>query len=162
MSRKYRLKELNQYPDKEFQVGLAEDDMGKALGDFLYKNGEDFGDHSLNWDRVYPYWVVAVGNDGDIWGALNIVHSLPLGRVEMLTYKKDLVKDLRRQIINELAFVAIATLVENGSQLGACTVSESDQEFLQWLKVRGAMTGMTDGHILLWRFPNGFIDYDNR
>jgi hypothetical protein len=146
---------FHRYPDKEFQVGLAEDDMGPALGKFLNENGMDFGGHPLKWDKVYPYWSVAIREDGEILGAMNIVHSLPVGRLELLVYKQDLSDEVRRQIIHELSILGIATLVANGSALGAGTVSESDPRFLGWLEARGATTAMTDGHILLMRFPDG-------
>jgi hypothetical protein len=96
-----------------------------------------------------------VGEDGELLGAMNIVYSIPVGRLELLAYKRDLDKEVRRQIINELVIVGIAALMANGSELGACTVSGSDKQFLGWLKARGATTGMTDGHILLMRFPDG-------
>lgn len=146
---------FHRYPDKTFEVGLAEDEMGPAIGTFLNENGIDFGGHHLQWDRVYPYWAIAIAEDGDILGVTNIVHSIPVGRLELLCYKKGIEKGLQVQVHHELVILGMAALTANGSELLAGTISGSQEVYLNWWKRRGATTAMTDGHILLMRFPNG-------
>jgi len=148
-------REFIRYPDKAFTVGLAKDDMGPELGAFLEECGMGFGGHALEWNRVYPYWAVAVDNDGDIIGAVNIVHSVPVGRLEQLTYRKDTEKGLRVQLLHELVILGMAALAANGSELLAGTISGSDEPHLDWWKRRGAVTSIRDGHILLMEIPNG-------
>lgn len=150
-------KKFIRYPDKGFEVGLAKDDMGPELGAFLAECGMDFCGHALEWGRAYPYWVVAIGDDGDLWGALNIAYSLPVGRLEALSYKRDLDKKIRIQIINELVVLGMAALASSGSELVACTIKGSDTVFLDWCERRGAQTLTRDGHVLLMRIPDGSV-----
>jgi hypothetical protein len=81
----------------------------------------------LDWDQpLDSSWVVAVHPEQpDYYGAISIVASRPIGRLEMLRLAKDLPKRLKAVVVRDLINYALHVCKQLGAQ-AVTGASESD------------------------------------
>jgi hypothetical protein len=113
------------------EIRLASNYEGDLIRDLVYQNGFDID--WLTWDNIYPYWLVAVV-DEEIQGCIQVCPSLPIGRIEILSIKKDITHTPRARIVKMLVSAATVTLKEFGAQAASSIIPHEMKSYKRVLK----------------------------
>ena len=120
--------------DLGIKIRIASDDDGPTIGALAWDNG--FRLKGVTWDRVYPYWLVAELK-GDIVGAVQISHGIPVARVETLCMSDKLSHRERAICARQILVVAMITLRSSGAQAVTSLVPFKLKSYKQLIKNRG-------------------------
>ena len=126
---------------------IAENADGKQIGELAWAAG--FTVEGVNWEDVYPYWLVAELHGG-IVGAIQVLPGKPVGRLEMLCVDKSLRKRDRGAVVMALLYQALAVLELHGSQLASGFLPTEMQSYARVIAKRGAWS-VGYGELLLAR-----------
>jgi hypothetical protein len=98
------------------------------------------------WDHVYPYWIVAEKDD-ELIGCLQLCYSLPVARIEFLSFVHGLPYRTRALAVKALLNLARITLQHSGAHVIAGCVGFDQKPFKEILKAEGC-TVLTSGNVL--------------
>lgn len=120
--------------DLGIKIRIASDDDGPTIGALAWDNG--FRLKGVTWDKVYPYWLVAELN-GDIVGAVQISHGMPVARVETLCMSDKLSHRERAICARQILMAAMITLRSGGAQAITSLVPFKMKSYKRLIKRRG-------------------------
>ncbi len=138
--------------DLGIKIRIASDDDGPTIGALAWDNG--FRLKGVTWDRVYPYWLVAELK-GDIVGAVQISHGIPVARIETLCMSEKLSHRERAICTRQILVVAMITLRSSGAQAVTSLVPFKLKSYKRLIKNRGGKVVDSGNSIM---FP---LDGDN-
>lgn len=129
---------------REVRVRFARDSEGMAIAQMVH--GSHAAVPNAGWDQVYPYWMVATKDDEPI-GCVQICYSLPIARMEFLSFVPGLPYRTRALAVKALLSLATLTLKETGAQAVAGCLGFEQRGFKEILKAEGCITLMS-GNII--------------
>lgn len=136
--------------DRGIKVRLAIDEEGQAVGDFARHCGFDPAT-PLDWSNVYPYWIIAE-REGEWLGLVNMAHSRPIGRLEIMCLDPDLSPPDKGITVRQLFLAGRILLRQSGSTVAASMVGFDLKSFKKACKKRGGVVVDTGNMIF---FPLG-------
>ena len=129
---------------REVKVRFARDSEGMAVAQMVHSSHDAVPNAS--WDHIYPYWIVATKDD-EMIGCVQICYSLPIARMEMLSFVPDLPYRTRALSVKALLSLATIALKNTGAQAIAGCLGFEQKGFKEILKAEGCVTLMS-GNIL--------------
>ena len=121
-------------PDVE--VRLAEDVDGPAIGRLVVQAG--FAVATLDWSKVYPYWLVADREDRVV-GCIQVCMGLPIARLELMATDPELSNRARARVVKALLIHGLAMLKREGAEIAAGVVPGKLKGYQKILLHRGAI-----------------------
>lgn len=114
---------------------LARDDEGNRVRELAESVGFKA---DLDWDRVYPYWLVAI-EFGEIVGTIQVCPGLPVGRLEVLAIDPSLRERHRKLLVRHLLVAGLHTLKALGAGAAIGAIPDEMGDYLEWLEGKGAV-----------------------
>lgn len=128
----------------EIKVRFARDAEGMAIAQMVHCSHEAVP--NVEWAKVYPYWMVAEKN-GDLIGCIQVCYSIPVGRLEFMSFVPGLPYRTRALAVKALLNLGTLTLKKTGARVVAGCVGFEDKSFKEILKREGC-TVFTSGNTL--------------
>ncbi len=128
--------EISDKEAEKIKIRIAQNSDGKIIEHLVKSSGFDIKD--IDWNDVYPYWLVADLN-GEVIGCIQTCISKPIGRLEMLAVIEDLNPVLRSIVVKSLLYAGGATLKAAGAQIAMSMIEFGSQSFKKLLKRRGCV-----------------------
>lgn len=129
---------------REVKVRFARDSEGMAVAQMVHSSHAAVP--NVSWTHVYPYWIVATKDDEPI-GCVQIGYSLPIARMEFLSFVPGLPYHTRALAVKALLSLAMLTLKGTGAQVVAGCLGFDQHGFKDILKAEGCVTLMS-GNII--------------
>tara|TARA_R110000796_G_scaffold252500_1_gene387153 strand:- start:1033 stop:1428 length:396 start_codon:yes stop_codon:yes gene_type:complete len=129
------------------EVRIAQDSEGKDILE-LFPKSELM--NPADWERVFPYWAVAV-IDGEIIGALQMCPSLPIGRIEHLNLKPDLNKITATKAAYALIKYTELAMIRMGCSVIAGYVEFRNKPIKKLVQKQFKAQVIGSGSMLAWR-----------
>lgn len=132
---------------REIHVRFARDGEGMMIAQMVHSSHEAVP--NVLWAKVYPYWMVAE-HDGEVIGCVQLCYSMPVGRMEFLSFLPNLPYRTRALGVRALLELGILTLRKSGAQAIAGTVGFEQASFKNILKAQGC-TVLASGNVIAKR-----------
>lgn len=100
----------------------------------------NLGGESLEFETVFPYWLVAE-IAGEIVGTINLRISLPVSSVEMMSIDPKLDRRERGTVSSMLTDSAVAICAASGASMVSSMIPDSLPSYLKVAKRRGYVVG---------------------
>ncbi len=139
--------------DLGIKIRIAADADGPAIGQLAWDNG--FQLEGVTWDRVYPYWLMAELH-GELIGAVQISHGIPVARVETLCLSEKLTQRERAVCVRQILVAAMVTLRSTGAQAFTSLVPFKLKSYKRAIKNRGGKV-MDSGNIMIFPLYGGEV-----
>ena len=129
---------------REIRVRFARDSEGMAIAQMVHCSHDAVP--NVAWDKVYPYWMAAE-KDGELIGCVQVCYSIPVGRMELLSFAPNLPYRTRALAVKALLNLGVLTLKKSGAQVVAGCLGFEQKSFKDILKGLGC-TVLTSGNVL--------------
>jgi hypothetical protein len=103
----------------------------------------------LDWSNIHPFWLLAIHNGKPV-GTVQMLHGLPVGRVEFLSIDKRLNKTLRAKVAHALVHTSLGFLRQMGCQAEANVAVDPDWDWMNILHRRGGVA-VAQGFLVIKR-----------
>ena len=121
---------------KEVKVRFAHDGEGMAIAQLVHSSHEAVP--NVTWEKVRPHWMVALKDD-EIIGCVQVCYSVPIGRMEFLSFAPNLPYRTRALAVKALLNLGAITLKMAGAQAVAGCIPFADKSFKEMLKDNGCV-----------------------
>jgi hypothetical protein len=129
---------------REVRARFARDSEGMAVAQMVHCSHEAVP--NVTWGKIYPYWMVAE-KDGEIVGCVQVCYSMPIGRLEFLSFAPNLPFRTRALAVKALLNLGTLALKNTGAQMVAGCVGFEQKSFKEILKAHGCRV-LTSGNVL--------------
>lgn len=129
-------------------IRLAKNEEGTEIYDLVRENG--FKIDGLDWSDIYPFWLVAENKEEKIIGCLQVCVSRPIGHIEMLSVKPDVIPMEKAIVVKSLLIAATITLKKGGAQLASGMIPFEMKSYKKLLKKRGCVV-IASGNLMVKR-----------
>lgn len=129
---------------REVRVRMARDPEGMAIAQMVHSNHE--GVPHAQWSSIYPYWMVAE-KDGEMVGCVQICYSVPIGRLEFLSFAPGLPYRTRALAVKALLNLGTLSLKKTGASFVAGCLGFDQKGFKEILKAEGCVV-LTSGNVI--------------
>lgn len=129
-------------------IRLARDEESLEILNLFTKNRDKM--YEEDWQRVYPYWAVAV-QDNKIIGALQMCMTLPVGRLEYLLVSKDVPVITATKAAHKLIKFGEAAMKANGCDVVCGFVTFQNKSIKNLIKKHYGAAVVGSGSMLTWR-----------
>jgi hypothetical protein len=109
------------------QIRLALDEAGPEIGRML----EAHGIQGLDWNKVFPHWLIACVED-EVIGCVQVCHARPIGYLNFLHVKGAAPFKLRAIAVRKLLLAGMASVKACGAEWVCGNVAET--KFMDVLK----------------------------
>lgn len=130
---------------RDIRVRFAHDSEGVMIAQMVHQSHDHVP--TTGWERVAPYWVVGERH-GEVVAALQVCYSLPVGRLEFLSFVPGLSHRVRALATRSMLSLASATLEKTGCHAVAGCVPFEQRSVRDILKANGCRILMS-GNILV-------------
>lgn len=130
---------------REIRVRFARDSEAMLIAQLVHSSHEAVP--KAAWDRVYPCWMVAT-KDGEIIGCVQVCYSVPIARLELLSFQPGLPYRTRALAVKALLNLAVLTLKDWGAHAIAGCLGFDQKPFKEILKAEGCVM-LTTGNVLM-------------
>lgn len=130
---------------RKYKARFAHDSEGAMIARLVHTCHEHVP--NVSWNRVTPYWIV-VEYDGEMTGCLQICYSLPVGRLEWMSFEPGLPYKVRALSVKALLTLGESMLKHTGSQVVVGNLGFEQKSFREILQHEGCtrmMAGYTMG-----------------
>ena len=135
-------------------IRLATDAEGEKIRDLIV-DGYDEACRSFNWNKVYPYWIIAeTEKDGIVACVLTLV-GFPTGCIEFLSFKKDIPQTVKALAVKKLAKAALSAIYGAGCSAVFCTVPFGMTSWKKVMKNHWNGVILTSGNMFFKRLDHG-------
>jgi len=123
----------------EMTVRGAEDHEGEAVRGLVSEMAEQYGWAlpPCPWTRLKPFWYVAEVQ-GLILGAVQVCIGWPIGRLELLSVRRNLSHTQRAKVVKALCYHAFDAMKLDGTTLVSLLLPEQDEMFTRVVSRAGA------------------------
>jgi hypothetical protein len=132
---------------REIHVRFARDGEAMLIAQMVHASHDAVP--NVTWTNVYPYWMAAE-HEGEVVGCVQLCYSIPIGRMEFMSFLPDLPFRTRAMAVKALLNLGELTLKKTGAQVVAGTLGFDQKSFRDILKAQGATVAMS-GNILTKR-----------
>lgn len=136
---------------RDIHVRFARDAEGMMIAQMVHGSHEHVP--HVGWEKVYPYWLLAE-HQGEPVAAVQLCYSLPVGRLEFLSFIPGLSYRVRALVVRSMLSLAMATLAKTGCHSVAGCVPFDQRSYRDILKANGCEVLMS-GNILLHHVSRG-------
>lgn len=105
---------------------------------------------NVSWSKVAPYWLIAE-HQGEIVGCVNVCYTMPIGRLEWMSFVPGLPYKARALSVKALLDLGQQVLKQTGSTAVVGNLGFEQKSFRDILQAEGCnkmMTGVTMGRSL--------------
>lgn len=130
------------------EARFARDTEGGMIAQMVHTCHE--GVPNVTWERVKPFWLV-VEHEQEPVGCLNVVYSVPIGRLEWMSFVPGLPFKVRALSVKALLSYGEKVLKETGSKAAVGNISFEQKSFRDILEAEGCgrlMSGATMGRVI--------------
>ena len=129
---------------REVKVRFARDSEGSVIAQMVHSSHE--GVPNTSWEKVYPSWIVAE-REGEIVGCVQVCHSVPIGRLEFLSFLPNLPYRTRALAVKALLNLGALALKKTGAHVLVGCLGFDQAHFRDLLKAEGC-TVLMSGNII--------------
>jgi hypothetical protein len=129
---------------REIHVRFARDSEGMVIAQMVHCSHEAVP--HTTWEKVYPYWMVAE-KDEEIIGCVQVCYSIPVGRMEFMSFLPNLPFRTRALAVKALLNLGALTLKKSGAQVVAGLLGFDQKVFKAHLKAEGC-TVLASGNVM--------------
>lgn len=133
---------------RHINARFAHDSEGTAIAQMVHTCHEQVP--NVSWEKVTPFWLV-VEHEQEPVGCLNIVYSVPIGRLEWMSFVSGLPYKVRALSVKALLALGESVLKRTGSCAAVGNISFEHKSFRDILESEGCtrmMSGATMGRVI--------------